>query len=163
MRMVVGRHIKTWIMHVVDNLDTVDAHDDKHIWFRMAKYVNCKRMVSQWSKMLRRTLICSNAASCLRKISLWTNAAPKRREAFQIWRWCRWERNKKIRDAMSGASPWVPAPTTSQDELQLGADASSLLPLIPLNQTTCSTSQADQHYARLEAIAEQMRKEKEDR
>ena len=139
MRTAVGNCIRAWVMYAVDNLDMVDAHD-RHIRFRVAKYVNRKRATFRNYGFLMEVDAKDNID--MQKSGIFPS------EDF-IMGQCR------TKDSH-------PTPTATQDELQLGADASSLIPPILPNQTTHLTSLADQRHARREALAEQMAKERED-
>ena len=131
LRTAVGNCIRTWVTYAVDNLNMTDAHD-RHICFRVAKYVNRKR-------------------ASFRNYGFLMEVDAK--DNIDMQKSCIFPSE----DFIMGQSH--PAPTAAQDELQLGADASNIVPPIMPNQMTHSTSPAVQRRMRLEALAEQMRKE----
>ena len=152
-RMSIETQIKTWVMHACDHLITTKTLD-KHIRFRVAKYVSCQR--AEDAKASR----CSKAASSQLRSILLSIAGPKKRGLDDITIASSGEAHDEKR-RNTGPLPVAPVATTSQDGLQLGAEASCMQLQIPANLRGRLRSPAEQHRAHLEALAKQMAERKD--
>ena len=141
----IGKRLKTWVMHVCDQLTTTDPMD-KEIRYRMAKYVDRKRAMFKKHRFLTDKDAKDNID--------WQHCCILPTGEYII--------NHEGKRCNMGTDASVPASTTGQDKLLLGAEASGLQLQVPLNVRGRSKSPADQQRALLEAQAAQMAKEKEE-
>ena len=133
----IGKQIKTWIMHACDNLTTTDPLD-REIRLRIARYVDRKR--ATFSKF--GFIMDKDARACIE----WQQACILPTQNYII-NHAREPEKRSIGDtsiASSGeiqtekrcnteANLGTSAPTTGQDNLQLGVEASGFQLVIPTN------------------------------
>ena len=132
----IGKQLKTWVMEACDHLTITDPLD-RDIRYRMAKYIARKGAMFKKHGFLME--------EDAKRHDEWLQCCILPSEEF-ILNQCRIQE----------------VPTTDQDELLLGAEASGLQLQGPLNVRGRSRSPADQQRARLAALAAQMAKEKEE-
>ena len=160
----IGKQLKVWILHACDNLTTTDPVD-KEIRYRIAKYVDRKRAIFEkygfvMDKDARGNLEWQQTCIWPSENFILTHARePEKRNIGDITIASSGEAQEEKRCNVE-TDLTAPAPTTGQDDLQLGAEASGLQLVIPPNLRGRSRSPADQQRARLEALASQINKER---
>ena len=141
LRMETGKLIKTWVLHAVENLTTTDAND-KHIRFRVAKYVNRQRATFEKYGFLMKRDARDNIdmrRCCILPTEDFIIKVKMNKMMRGVSNLTSQEAEQEEKRCNTGTIPKIPVPMATQDQLHL----------LETNRTH-KDSWRDKYYAKLQ-------------